>query len=333
MVSELLAGEVDIMCGEWELGPVPITVSKERYNLILQVEEIVVHDKYDRKVGPENGHDIVIFKVKEDQMKSAESQRVYPACLPVHDREKPEVGTISGWAPPPPFYFIENYFSSLVQHFGDMFKQFHYKMEILKSCEDPKRIQVYGRYLQYPSNTSYPAGTVCAKEFTRHCFSGGDSGSPLMVTDLNVSSRFYIEGIQSFLKGCEFNQLSKTVKFFGVNQESPSVFTKLSCYLTWIAKQYKLSYEHEAEVLADKSCHISTGDPDDKQVCRESIGDPKSEERECIFPFYYEGELKEECILQTGDAEFIIPNFRCPTRNITTKINGINSFSFADSAI
>ena len=156
-----------------------------------------------------------------------------------------------------------------------------------------------------------------------------------MVTDMNVSSRYYIEGIQSFLKGCEFNKLSKTITFFGVKQESPSVFTKLSCYLPWIAKQYKLSYEHEVEVLADESCTLSTGDPEDadNQICRESIGDPNAEERQCIFPFFYEGELKEECILQTADAEFIIPNFRCPTRNITTKINGINSYTFADTAI
>ena len=139
-----------------------MAVSKEKYNLILQVEEIVVHENYEKKIGPTGGNDITIFKVKEEGMTNVESKRIYPACLPDPNREQPRVGILSGWAPPPPFYFIENYFSSLVQHFGDLFKQFHYKMEILKSCEDPQSIQVYGRELNYPSNNSYPAGTVCA---------------------------------------------------------------------------------------------------------------------------------------------------------------------------
>ena len=96
-----------------------------------------------------------------------------------------------------------------------------------------------------------------------------------------------------------------------------------------------LSYEHDSKVFADKSCNLPIGDPEDgdKQTCRESIGDLNSREFECIFPFYYEGELKYECILQTIDAEFIIPNFRCPTRNITTKINGTNSYTFKDTLL
>ena len=337
-VSELLPNEVDIVCGEWETGPVPMAVSKEKYNVILQVEDIVVHEDFDKKKGPTNGNDIAIFKVKDTELRNAQSKKIYPICLPDHKRDQPEVGIQSGWAPPPPYYYIEKYFPSLQQHFGDLFKQFHYKMEILKSCEDPKSILIYGRDLKYPSNTSYPAGTVCAKEFLRHCFSGGDSGSPLMVRDKKMSSRFYIDGIHSYSKGCEFNKISfeKIFKvFFGVNQENPAVFTKLFCYLPWIAKQYKLSYEHESEVLADKSCTLPTGDLEDgdKNTCRESIGDLTSEERECIFPFYYEGELKYECVLQTIDADFIIPNFRCPTRNITTKINGINSYTFKDTIL
>ena len=178
IASQILPDEVDIVCGEWELGPVPRTVSKESYNLVLQVTDIILHEKYDNNGGPSNGNDIAVFKVIEDQMKFAESKKIYPACLPTSNRKKPSAGIISGWAPPPPFYFVQSFFSALVQHFEDMYKQFHYKMVIQESCEDPKRIQIYGRELAYPSNTSYPAGTVCAKELTRHCFSGGDSGSP-----------------------------------------------------------------------------------------------------------------------------------------------------------
>ena len=211
-------------------------------------------------------------------------------------------------------------------------------MEILKRCEDPKSILTYGRDLKYPSNTSYPAGVVCAKDFKRHCFSSGDSGSPLMAVDKKISSRFYLEGVVSYTKGCEFNKISfrRDFKiFYGVNQENPTVFTKISCYLPWVAKHYGLTYDHISDTVADKRCTLPTGYPDDakKNICRETIGDFTSKERECIFPFYFEGELKYECILQTFDAEFIIPNFLCPIRNITRKINGINSFEYSDTIV
>lgn len=156
-----------------------------------------------------------------------------------------------------------------------------------------------------------------------------------MVRDSKVASQFHIEGIQSFSKGCEFNKLSydeylKDFTFFGVNQENPSVFTKVFCSLPWIAKQFNLSYEHE--VLAEKNCRFGTRDPEDdqKQTCRESIGYLNSEERECIFPYYYEGKLQNECFLFSTNADFIIPTFRCPTWNIVNKINGTNSYTFSD---
>ena len=293
-VSELLPEEVNIVCGEWELGAVPRTVSREKYNVILPVEEIVVHENYDFKKGPINGNDIAVFKVKDTQLANADSERIYPACLPDPKSKRSSFGFQSGWAPPPQYYYVEKFWPFFIQHYGDLSKQFHYKMEINDQCEDPKSIKVYGKQLKYPSNTSYPAGTVCAKDFLRHCYTTGDSGSPLMVRNSKVASQFHIEGIQSFSKGCEFNKLSydeylKDFTFFGVNQENPSVFTKVFCYLPWIAKQFKLSYQHENEVLADKSCSFGTGDPEDdqKQICRESIGYLNSEERECIFPYYY----------------------------------------------
>jgi len=331
MVTDLKPRDVDILCGEWELGTVPISVSKERYNIILQVKEIVVHERYSKKLGPSKGNDIALFKINDRLMKNALTKRIYPACLPNSYREKPQFGILSVWAPPRPFYFIEKNRSPLVHYYGDLFKKIPYKMEIQKSCQDPKGIKIYGRDLRYPSNTSYPAGTICAKESQRHCFSGGDSGSPLMVADLSVSSRYYIEGIYSFLKGCAYNKVGKTIKFFALQQESPSVFTKLSCFLPWIAKQYKLKYYHEP----DEVCNVATGDPEDVDVedCRESIGDQiRSEEQKCLFPFFYEGELKEKCTFTGSDAEYIIPEFRCPTKNITTKIRwgnqSINSYTF-----
>ena len=53
--------------------------------------------------------------------------------------------------------------------------------------------------MTYPSNSYYPPGTVCAVEKEgKFCPTGGESGSPLMVTD--DEGRMVAEGINSFIK-------------------------------------------------------------------------------------------------------------------------------------
>ena len=53
-------------------------------------------------------------------------------------------------------------------------------------CRDPTFNEVTGVQLEYPSNTYYPPGLVCAKENTRwFCPTSGESGSPLMKKNNN----------------------------------------------------------------------------------------------------------------------------------------------------
>merc|ERR1719322_1603814 len=119
-------------------------------------------------------------------------------------------------------------------------------MEIAE-CRDPLVNPVNGDNLIYPTDTSYPAGTVCAKEYTRSsCFTTGDSGSPLMIKQSDT--RYNTEGILSFIKGCDvfaFGVGNSKGNRFLLNQQSenPSVYTKLSCFLPWIANQYDLTYD------------------------------------------------------------------------------------------
>ena len=71
-------------------------------------------------------------------------------------------------------------------------------MNITK-CEDPKTNFETGQILNYPTNSYYPPGTVCAVEKEgEFCPTGGESGSPLMVTD--DEGRMVAEGIHSFIK-------------------------------------------------------------------------------------------------------------------------------------
>jgi len=114
-------------------------------------------------------------------------------------------------------------------------------------CKDPERSAVSAKPLKCPSDTAYPAGTICAKDFSRQaCFSPGESGSPLMTLDDNIE-RFYMEGILSFVKGrgCD------------VYSNNPSVYTKLSCFLPWVAEQYGMSYKLPIE----KDLFCTEGNP------------------------------------------------------------------------
>ena len=106
--------------------------------------------------------------------------------------------------------------------------------------------------------------------------------------------------------------------------ESPLAYTKLSCYLPWVAEQFGLSYDDQS-AADDEACVKGTGQPPFNSthpydvVCRETVGtNIFGREDPCIFPFYYKDKRYDSCaLLETSN--FIVPVWRCPTRNITTK--------------
>ena len=201
----------------------------------------------------------------------------------------------------------------------------------IETCRDPLINGVFGGVLENPSNSYYPPGTVCAKDFSRKsCFSTGDSGSPLMVTEKNRPMRYYAEGILSFVKGCNvftFGAISENKWTLNQQSENPSTYTKLSCFLPWVAKQYNTEYN--ARGPAEQACVVGQGDKHDgDNRCRitpSSLPEAFIPASDCIFPFYYGGKEYDQCVLY-DEAGFVYPIFRCPTRNITSKIKGINSY-------
>ena len=141
----------------------------------------------------------------------------------------------------------------------------------------------------------------------------------------------YIEGLLSYIKGCSLLAVSESVLQDGATllyQESqnPNVYTKLSCFLPWIADQYNMEYDSTG-AAAEEECSSGTGDMTDVATddCRCSCPG----ESKCIFPFYWNGKLYEQCHMLEED-KFILPVFRCPTANTINKINGINSFTYSD---
>ena len=107
---------------------------------------------------------------------------------------------------------------------------------------------------------------------------------------------------------------------------NPSVYTKLSCFLPWIAEQHNMIFENKIED-ENQECSEGNGDINDFDAGECRCNCPG--EDLCIFPYYWNGKLIEQCAL-LEEEEFRFPIFRCPIRNITRKINGINSFILSD---
>merc|ERR1719397_786671 len=69
-----------------------------------------------------------------------------------------------------------------------MSKHWHYKID-LQNCSDPAE-NGYGKPLECPTDTDYPADTICGFDFSKlACFSPGESGSPLMLSDSTKTRR------------------------------------------------------------------------------------------------------------------------------------------------
>ena len=120
---------------------------------------------------------------------------------------------------------------------------------------------------KYPTNTFYPPGVMCAKEFQRYfCPTSGESGSTLMV-DINPKihryKKFAAQGFLSFMKGCNdfFFGLTNPIRESYIlyqNSDNPAVYTKLSCFLPWIASQYNLEFTSSTET--NPACVKGSGD-------------------------------------------------------------------------
>ena len=205
---------------------------------------------------------------------------------------------------------------------------------------------------EFPSNTYYPPGVLCAKERDEYlCPTSGESGSPFMST----ANKLTTEGILSFVKGCTRFAFGKYQVFlaeelsaqFDINvtdtganvviqdSDNPLVYTKLYCYLPWIAQQYGLEYD---ETISDDSdCLYGSGDSEDgrNKICTNIPTSAKEViegiERPCIFPYYVDGRLINDTCFKLNQEDFLDPVSRCPIWQIRTKIDSINSYNSSDS--
>lgn len=225
----MLPDEATILCGEWETGPTPPRFSKEKYNVGLKITEIVRHPDFDANLGVEGGNDIAVFKVVKGGLANSSFLDINPICLPEPDRPKPKEGVQSGWSKPPPLYYFKEFGEGFLSFITDTFKQWHYKMKIQDECKEPSRTEAFDTVIEYPSKAYYPPGLICAKDVTsRFCPTAGDSGSPLMVQE-EKSERFYLEGLLSYLKGCDKFSFQQSNRVISTYKRNPACDTCTAC--------------------------------------------------------------------------------------------------------
>ena len=214
-----------------------------------------------------------------------------------------------------------------------------------------------------PANTFYPPGLVCAREeFIHMCPTSGESGSPLMTKEDHQGytdpkeKRIRTEGILSFIKGCTAFAFGRYVDLFATDfltyeeveetdsktnillqvTDNPLAYTRLHCYLPWIAEQYDLDFDYEDIPGDDPTCFTGFGNPnEDENVRCTNTPSTLKEIREgielpCIFPYYIDGNLINDTCYKFNSDSFLDPVSRCPIWNVTTKINGINNYNSSD---
>ena len=334
--TAVMTGEdAEIICGEWETGNYTAEESGEEYNIILEIESINVHPDYNITRGVNNSQyviaDVATFKVRED-LSEEQTSLLTPVCLP--QAHTSTFGVHAGWSSPPPDNFLAEklpgFDSNSVREFGQLW---HYNMSLI-TCQDPTKYFVGGFFgyatgedLTYSTNSYYPPGTICALEKNHEfCPTSGESGSPLMVQD--EEGLFYMLGINSFLKGCaslstHYNQYNNEgdYEFVILKQfsDNPSVYSRLSCFLPWIAEQYGLTYTPSQPT--EPECEQGVGNIDEvtAEVCRATPDNRLDVEDKleppCILPFTLNNEEYDQCALvEIGD--FTKPQFFCPIRTI-----------------
>ena len=201
----MTGAEAEVKCGEWDTA----TDTEEDYYVILPIEKITVHPDFNISRGEQNSQfvasDIATIHVSDENFEAqSTTHRIYPACLPTKPLSDKELYAVhSGWSKPPPLDYVTANAAHHLDYYSYFSKQWHYSVNLTK-CEDPRTIPITlypytGEPLNYPTNSYYPPGTVCAVEQEgKFCPTSGESGSPLMVTD--DEGRMVAEGIHSFIK-------------------------------------------------------------------------------------------------------------------------------------
>ena len=144
--------------------------------------------------------------------------------------------------------------------------------------------------------------------------------------------------IETFPQGCswfDFQEYDSAYSYLDQISENPAVYTKLSCYLPWVAAQYDMDYTPPGD--PDPACLTGNGDITEvtAEVCRTNPFNNQFDRRDgieapCLFPFTLNGVSHDTCIMDQL-TNFTRPVFRCPIR--TVKGAGPNGTDYTDELL
>ena len=102
--------DIQVVCGDWDIGSQPDVYSKEK-EVVLPVTKITTHPSYSR-YGPGDGYDIAVLHVDDTKLKVEGVVRegyIYPACLPSEEELViGKKGIFAAWKDPFPVYVYYN---------------------------------------------------------------------------------------------------------------------------------------------------------------------------------------------------------------------------------
>ncbi|XP_023349486.1 uncharacterized protein LOC111718191 [Eurytemora carolleeae] len=297
-----LKEDLQIVCGEFSLELTPEEFSQEE-EVVLKIEKITNHPRYDESKGPIEGFDISVYHVSNPQalvpQLDPKTRNIVPACLPVLDDNEyyNENGIFAAWVDPEPTF--KTALTNLAKY---IFDNMLTKETLLTKvpCSDPGWMA---------SDTYYPHATTCYKDDKEEsCLTFGNSGSPI-VRRLNKRGteeyqRFSWVGTLSMSKGCDQTTVSRRasarypgidIEFFNLKSSNPGVFTDARCYLDWVAEQY--GYKAPYGWKKPRSCSIPIGGKNDrnKTDCK-SLSVKSQQVRQCQFGKF--GSTDFECKLE-----------------------------------
>ena len=149
-VVEMTGKDVEVICGEWEIGDATKEDSKEEYNVIFNVKNINRHPDFgiSRGVGKTQyvANDIATIHTDEKDPRLFNFNKIYPACIPEQKAVDltGKYGIHSGWSTPPPLSYLSEFVPLYLPYYRDFRKQWHYNMEFTE-CRDPTFNEVTGR--------------------------------------------------------------------------------------------------------------------------------------------------------------------------------------------
>ena len=101
---------------------------------------------------------------------------------------------------------------------------------------------------------------------------------------------------------------------------NPIVYTKLSCFLPWVAAQYDMDFTPPED--SDPACLTGNGNITEvtAEVCRTNPFNSEHDRQDgieapCLFPFTLNEKSHDTCIMDDIE-DFTRPVFRCPIRRV-----------------